>query len=62
PLDLAFAADLMEQLTEQQWADAFRAGEFPPSEANRFIAALHKRIDEARRASGQAALVTATSR
>jgi hypothetical protein len=60
PLDLAFAADLMEQLTEQQWADAFRAGGFPPSESNRFIAALHKRIAAARLASGQAALVTST--
>lgn len=62
PLDLAFAADLLEQLTPQQWADAFRAGGFPPSEANRFIAALHKRIAEARRESGQSSLVTATSR
>jgi len=62
PLDLAFASDLMEQLTDRQWADAFRAGGFPPREANRFIAALHERIAEARRASGQAAIVTSTAR
>jgi hypothetical protein len=62
PLDLAFASDLMEQLTDRQWADAFRAGGFPPREANRFIAALRQRIAEARRASGQAAYVTSTSR
>jgi hypothetical protein len=62
PLDLAFASDLMEQLTDRQWADAFRAGGLPPREANRFIAALHERMTEARRASGQAALATATSR
>jgi hypothetical protein len=30
-------------------------------EANRFIAALHRRIDEARRASAQPALVTSSS-
>jgi hypothetical protein len=62
PLDLAFASDLMEQLTDQQWMDAFRAGGIPPREANRFIAALRARIAEARRASGQAALVTSTTR
>jgi hypothetical protein len=62
PLDLAFAADLTEQLTNRQWADAFRAGGFSPSDANRFIAALHKRIAAARRASGQAPVVTANSR
>jgi hypothetical protein len=62
PLDLAFAGDLMEQLTDGQWADAFRAGGYEPPEVNRFIAALHKRIDEAHRASGRPALVTSTSR
>jgi hypothetical protein len=58
PLDLAFASDLMEQLTDEQWADAFRAGGFPTREANRFIAALHERIGEARRGSRQPASVT----
>jgi hypothetical protein len=62
PLDLAFATNLLGQLSDRQWADAFRAGGFPQPEANRFIAALHRRIDQARQASGQAALVTATSR
>jgi len=62
PLDLAFASALLEQLTDRQWADAFRAGGFPPLEASRFIATLHERIGEARRASGQAALVTSTTR
>jgi len=62
PLDLAFASGLLEQLTDRQWADAFRAGGFPPLEASRFIAALRERIGEARRASGEAALVTSTSR
>jgi hypothetical protein len=47
--DLAFAADLLRQLTDQQWRDAFRAGGYPPRTASRFIAALHRRIDEAYR-------------
>jgi hypothetical protein len=62
PLDLAFAADLLEELTTRQWTDAFRAGGFPPAEANRFIAALHTRIAAARKASGQTALVATASR
>ena len=62
PLDLAFACDLMEQLTDQQWSDAFSAGGVPPAEADRFIAALQKRIADARKASGQPTLVTTASR
>ena len=62
PLDLAFAADLLEQLTDRQWADAFRAGGFSPSEASRFIAVLRTRIAAARQASGQASRVMATTR
>jgi hypothetical protein len=62
PIDLAFASDLMEQLTDHQWIDAFRAGGFTPLEANRFIAALHARLAEARRASGQAMSVTSAPR
>jgi hypothetical protein len=61
PLDLAFVADLLGQLTDRQWADAFRAGGYTPRDANRFIAALHRRIDEARRASAQPTLVTSSS-
>jgi hypothetical protein len=62
PHDLSFASDLMEQLTDKQWMDAFRAGGFPPREASRFIAALHERMGDARRASRQGTLVTSTSR
>jgi hypothetical protein len=60
PVDTAFAADLLQQVTAQQWSDAFRAGGYPPKVANRFIARLHERIDEARRASTQPALATST--
>ena len=60
--DVAFAADLLQQLTEQQWRDAFRAGGYSPSIAGRFIARLHQKIDEARRISGEQSLTTAASR
>jgi hypothetical protein len=62
PLDLAFAADLLEQLSDRQWNDAFRAGGYSPQVGSRFIAQLHKRLAEARRTSAQPALVTSSSR
>jgi hypothetical protein len=48
PNDVAFATDLLQQLTDEQWRDAFRAGGYPPRTASRFIAALRQRIDQAR--------------
>jgi hypothetical protein len=62
PLDLAFATDLLQQLTDQQWNEAFRAGGYPPRVAGRFIASLQQRIDAARRASGQPAVATSSRR
>jgi hypothetical protein len=52
PPDLAFAANLLEQLTAEQWNDAFRAGGYPPRMADRFIATLRDRVAETRRISG----------
>ena len=60
PLDAAFATDLLRQLTDRQWSDAFRAGGYSPQVAGRFIAQLHQRIGEARRAGGQATMVTSS--
>ena len=54
PADLAFAVDLLDELTGQQWRDAFRAGGYPSRTAARFIARLQQRIDEARRFASQA--------
>lgn len=62
PQDLAFAVDLLQQLTDQQWRDAFRAGGYPPRTAGRFIARLHQKIEEARRAAGQQAVAALPSR
>jgi hypothetical protein len=49
PADVTFAVDLLKQLTDSQWREAFRAGGYPQATADRFIARLHERLDEARR-------------
>jgi hypothetical protein len=49
PDDVAFATGLLQQLTDRQWRDAFRAGGYRSSVADRFIARLHQKIDEAHR-------------
>ena len=51
PKDVAFAVGLLEQLTNRQWHDAFRAGGYPPKTAERFISLLHQRLVAARRVS-----------
>jgi hypothetical protein len=48
PGDLGWATDLLSQLTDRQWSDAFRAGGYPDAVAARFIAAIHARIAEGR--------------
>lgn len=49
PEDLQFAINLLRQLTDSQWRDAFRAGGYPQPTAERFIARVHQRLDEAQR-------------
>src|SRR5262249_27077577 len=53
PLDVAFAADLLGQLTDQQWRDAFRAGGYPAPLARRFITRLQQKLDEAHRTAAE---------
>jgi hypothetical protein len=62
PLDVAFAVELLQQLTDEQWRDAFRAGGYQPRTAARFIAQLHQRIDQARRVAGEQTLAATPSR
>jgi hypothetical protein len=45
--DLGWAQALIGQLTARQWADAFRAGGYPPELAARFIARLRERVAQA---------------
>ncbi len=47
--DVAWASDLLAQLTDQQWSDAFRAGGYAPAPARRFIGRLHQKIAEGHR-------------
>ena len=53
PGDVQFAIDLLQQLTDRQWHDAFRAGGYPQPTAERFIVRLHQRLDEARRLTSE---------
>ena len=49
PEDVEFASNLLSQLTDRQWTDAFRAGGYRPEVADRFIKRLHQKIDEGQR-------------
>jgi hypothetical protein len=57
PADVRWASDLLAALTEQQWRDAFRAGGYAEPIAQRFIAALERRIA----AGQQLPLIAATA-
>ena len=45
PKDVAWASELLSQLGDRQWQDAFRAGGYEPGVANRFIRKLREKID-----------------
>jgi hypothetical protein len=49
PDDVAWESELLGQLTDQQWSDAFRAGGYEPAAEGRFIGRLHQKIVEGRR-------------
>jgi hypothetical protein len=55
PADLAWACDLLGQLSDRQWADAFRAGGYQPDVARRFINRLREKIAEGQSLSRRAA-------
>lgn len=48
PDDVVWASELLGRLSEQQFADAFRAGGYEPAVANRFIAKLREKIEQGR--------------
>jgi hypothetical protein len=62
PQDVAFAVELVQQLTDEQWHDAFRAGGYQRRVAARFIAQLHQRMDEARRVVDEQTVAPSPSR
>jgi len=46
PADVRWACEQLRALTDDQWHDAFRAGGFPKSLADRFIRRMKQKIDE----------------
>jgi hypothetical protein len=55
PEEVAWASELLGSLSEQQFADAFRAGGFEPAAAKRFIAKLREKIEQGRTIGSRAA-------
>ena len=48
PEDVRWASDLLAQLSDRQWRDAFRAGGFDNTVASRFIRKLRAKVDQGR--------------
>jgi hypothetical protein len=46
PDDVRWATNLLAQLSDRQWQDAFRAGGYPPAEARRFIRKLRQKTEQ----------------
>jgi len=58
PQDVAWASELLGQLSDQQWSDAFRAGGYERAVADRFIRRLQQKIAEGRRFGNASAFST----
>lgn len=54
PEEVAWASELLGRLSDQQFADAFRAGGYDPAVANRFIAKLREKIEQGRSLASRA--------
>jgi hypothetical protein len=48
PEDVAWASNLLGQLTPEQWEAAFNAGGYEPNVAKRFIAKLREKVEQGR--------------
>ena len=48
PDDVRWASELLGKLSDEQWADAFRAGAYEPEVAQRFVKRLKQKIAEGR--------------
>jgi hypothetical protein len=48
PADVQWAARQMARLTDTQWRDAFRAGNYAPPDADRYIARIKEKIADGR--------------
>jgi hypothetical protein len=47
PADVKWAGEHLSRLSDRQWHDAFRAANYSDSDANRFLAKLKEKIDDA---------------
>ena len=47
PSDVRWAGQLMAKLTDKQWHDAFRAANYSTADAERYIARMKQKIDDA---------------
>ena len=54
PEDVAWTSNLLAQLSDRQWHDAFRAGGFEPAAADRFIRKLRQKVQQGRDLRGLA--------
>src|SRR5262249_12308041 len=54
PDDVVWGSQLLSQLSEPQWQDAFRGAGYSSSVADRFIRRLHQKIDEGKRLGTEA--------
>jgi hypothetical protein len=54
--EVVWASELLGRLSEQQFADAFRAGGYEPAVAKRFIAKLREKIKQGRALGGRVAI------
>jgi hypothetical protein len=48
PADVEWVSNLLGQLSDRQWQDAFRAGGYEPAVANRFIRKLREKVEQGR--------------
>ena len=48
PDDVVWTSNLLAQLSDKQWQDAFRAGGFEPATADRFIRKLREKVQQGR--------------
>ena len=53
PEEVQWACDLLTGLSHSQWRQAFRAGGYPPAEAERFIGRLFSKIAEGERLAAE---------
>jgi hypothetical protein len=60
PQDMQWACDLLTGISHSQWREAFRAGGYPPADAERYIRRLFTKISEGERLAAERPTSTPT--